>query len=66
MQKKAPHDSQERILECVSRASKEARELLGEVLRLEDEKLGMKNPHGMKEDIADLTERIVSSLKERE
>lgn len=65
MQKKEPRDSQERILERVSGASKEARELLGEVLRLEDEKLGMKTPHGVKEDIADLTERIVSSPKER-
>lgn len=65
MQKEVPHDSQERILERVSSISKEARELLEEVLRLEDAKLGMKNPRGMKEDFADLTERIVSSLKER-
>lgn len=66
MQKNSSPDSQERIIERVSHASKEARELLGEVLRLEDEKIGMKNPRGMKEDIADLTERIVSSPKEKE
>lgn len=66
MHKKESHDSQERILERVSSASEEARELLGEVLRLEEEKLGMKNPWGMKEDIADLTERIVSSLEGKE
>ena len=65
MQKKAPYDSQERISERVSGVSKEAKELLGAVLRLEDEKLGTKNPWGMKEAIADLTERIVSSPKER-
>lgn len=56
--------SQQRILEISSRASEKAQELLGEVLRLEEAKLGMKNPWGLKEEIVEATERIVDSLSE--
>jgi hypothetical protein len=48
-----------RIVELVNELPDDVREVLAEVLRLEKDKLHLKLPRGIVEDIADVIKRVV-------
>lgn len=47
------------ILRLLAEASEEAREVVGQVIRLENEKLHQGRPQGLVDDIADNIRRVV-------
>lgn len=52
-------DTREQVQELVRSASPEAQRVVAEVLRLERDKLHLKLPRGIVEDITDLVKKIV-------
>lgn len=65
-QKDSKHTSSKQITRRLEEASPHAKKVLGEVIKLEDERLYMKKPVGLKQDIADIVERIVDTINVRE
>ncbi len=52
-------DTREQVQELVRSASPEVQQVVAEVLRLERDKLHLKLPRGIVDDITDLVKRIV-------
>lgn len=64
-QKDSKHTSSKQITERLEEASPRALKVLGEVIKLEDARLYMKNPVGLKQEIAEIIERVVDTTKVR-